>query len=138
VPFPFRIPKAEKEEDQIDFESWLAEREPTKEDYESVFGLKTNEKRKEWQVELLGVSEACLRDALGGLDVGNALEYTNDGGDVLDSSANELLDVVSGRSVLAGQVRTGRDSETRTYGPWSARYAGQPRAHAVAFKVMVG
>ncbi|GHJ89350.1 hypothetical protein NliqN6_5752 [Naganishia liquefaciens] len=123
IAFPYRLPRAAEGEVQQGIEEWLAEWDAWQEGDEEGDGLRArvSSKRNGLVPEIIGFSEACARDALPGLDIGNVVEYTGqrgDGDERLDDAARELVDCVAGKSVLMGNV------EGKEYGPWSSRYAG--------------
>ena len=131
IAFPYRLPRAREGEVQQGIEEWLAEWDAFGVDAAAAAvdqgqgqGLRAriSDKRAGLQPEILGFSESCARDTLPGLNVGNVLAYTGqrgDGDDVLNDAARELVDCVSGKSVLMGHVGG------KEYGPWSSRYAGE-------------
>ncbi len=105
-------------------EDWLSGLEPTESDWKASWGLWRNEKREEWEVELLGISRNSA-EFLPHLDSGNAIEFIEGNADHLDQAASELVEVVSGKSLLVGTVNVA--GEEKEYGPWSLRYAGETR-----------
>jgi hypothetical protein len=150
LPFPFRIEFTEDVEDKKGFiEAWLSHREAT-EPTERVMPLEadggsgelvltklTADKRIQ-ERELLGVAPQCVKDCLPQLDIGDSLEYigrpsltagtdknvqnTNiSKGDGQAKARQELLDVLSGHTVLASFPT---NSPTEGYAPWSLRYSG--------------
>lgn len=127
IAFPYRLPRAGQGEVQRGIEDWLAEWdafEAVEEGEGEGVGLRAriSEKRRGLQPEIVGFSESCARDTLPGLDIGNVLAYTGqrgEGEEALDDAARELVDCVSGKRVLMGQVGG------KEYGPWSSRYAGE-------------
>jgi hypothetical protein len=106
----------------VGVEEWLGETEPSEDDWRGTWGVKRNAKREEWEVELLGISRN-VDEFLPHLDIGNTEEYVQGSVDHLDEAAKELVDVVSGKSLLVGKVNV--DGEEKEYGPWSLRYAGE-------------
>ncbi|KAJ9100747.1 hypothetical protein QFC19_005486 [Naganishia cerealis] len=128
IAFPYRLPRADtnKGETQVGIEEWLRDWDV----YEDDGGMKADgvearlsEKRARLEPELIGLSSTCIEDDLPHLDIGNALAYTGQSkGDEqpeqLDAAAQEMVDCVSGKKVLVGQV------DGKEYGPWSSRYAG--------------
>lgn len=124
IAFPYRLPRAAEGDVQQGIEEWLADWDAFEPADEEASGLRArlSEKRRRLEPEIIGFSEACARDSLPGLNVGNVVDYTGqrgDGDEQLDGTARELVDCVSGKSVVVGQV------EGKDYGPWSSRYAGE-------------
>ena len=146
--FPYRI-QALQDEGVTDkagvVEQWLSSYEaldarplvPT--EAEGVLKKYTSDKR-EIKRELIGLSDTGLRDCLPHLDVGdafsligipalakvetepngrtNGIAVTN--GDIKNTSSQELVDVLSGHSVLMSHAEDGG----LAYAPWSLRYSG--------------
>jgi len=119
VEFPYRVPddmvQALKDagETEIDIEDILKKLEPDtntpplhKGDTFHAYSSKDRPKAVS-DAELLGISRKCLQDVLPNLDVEG-------------ESAKQLVDVLSGRAVLARLGETEQD----TFAPWSLCYAG--------------
>ena len=145
-PFPFRIEYPEDVTDKKEFiEAWLSHREAT-EPLEHAMPLEgnsssgepaltkyTSDERIQERV-LLGVVPQCVEDCFPQLDIGDAIEYignpsltgkqgdadapTKD--DIQVKARQELLDVLSGHTVLASFPSESEDG----YAPWALRYSG--------------
>ncbi|KAH9964361.1 UPF0061-domain-containing protein [Lactifluus volemus] len=148
LPFPYEIEPPENPGEAFDkeeyVEQWLAAREAlnSNEPMEET-GSDTNETLQKLYpgsdrsnpMELLGLSNTCLRDCLPHLDVGDAFEilgdpsllgqadtqerrHIEDDGKVA-ATRQELIDVLGGHAMLI----SGDDSEV-SFAPWSLRYSG--------------
>ncbi|CAG7849370.1 SubName: Full=Related to FMP40-Found in Mitochondrial Proteome {ECO:0000313/EMBL:CCA78086.1} [Serendipita indica DSM 11827] len=142
VPFPFRIEFPDEIEDKRGFiEAWLSHREATEPieqqdaDKPSNGLTKYTSADRLQERELIGVSEACVQDCFPQLDIGDALdligkpslmaqslsEPSNHAGDSQSTARQELVDILSGHTVLASYPANEADSG---YAPWSLRYSG--------------
>ncbi|KAH9063867.1 hypothetical protein EDB87DRAFT_1600794 [Lactarius vividus] len=145
LPFPYEIEPPENPSEPFDkeeyVEQWLAAREAsdpkgTTEPAESDTSeslLKLYPTSRDNRMELLGLSDASLRDCLPHLDVGDAFEVVGKSsllGSVdpqerhaEDSDAvakrQELIDVLGGHALLISG-----DEADVSFAPWSLRYSG--------------
>jgi serine/tyrosine/threonine adenylyltransferase len=147
LPFPYEIEPPENPGEAFDHgdyvEEWLAEREalnPKKavEQIESDSSeplQKLYPASRQSHMELLGLSDTCLRDCLPHLDVGDAFEILGKptllGHHDTDSrekqiedgraatTRQELVDVLGGQAMLT----SGEDADV-SFAPWSLRYSG--------------
>ena len=145
LPFPFEIEPPENPGDAFDHgeyvEQWLAEREALNpkeavEKTESDAGgplQKLYPAGRHNDMELVGLSDACWRDCLPHLDVGDAFEFLGKPSllghadsqekQVEDeraaSTRQELIDVLGGHAMLI----SGEDADV-SFAPWSLRYSG--------------
>ncbi|KAJ7170581.1 hypothetical protein C8R43DRAFT_1149177 [Mycena crocata] len=136
VPFPYDIappsPSDNAAQSPSYIETWLAAREPRIAQPPSAPNASlckyTPEVRDDvGEAELLGLSESALRDCLPHLEVGDAFaligapalspadtEEFTDGLEAAVAARKDLVDVLSGRSVLMSD----------TFAPWAVRYSG--------------
>lgn len=143
LPFPYEIEPPEDPGPDFDkeeyVEQWLTAREalePTKSDDsdEHLQMQKLYPARRHNDMELLGLSDAGLRDCLPHLDVGDAFEILGEpsllghvdsrrGKRAEDSRAaatrQELIDVLGGHAMLISS-----DDADVPFAPWSLRYSG--------------
>jgi hypothetical protein len=146
LPFPYEIEPPENPGEAFDkeeyVEQWLAAREALnpKETTESTESdnseplLKLYPTSRNNRMELLGLSDAGLRDCLPHLDVGDAFEVIGKPsllGSVLDLQERhaedgdaavkrqELIDVLGGHALLISN-----DEADVSFAPWSLRYSG--------------
>ncbi|KAK7454625.1 hypothetical protein VKT23_011378 [Stygiomarasmius scandens] len=119
LPFPYQIQLPDEDPKYV--EQWLSEREPLSKIAENLY---SSEKRKQPAI-LIGLAETCLRDCLPRLDVGDAftslgtpslLEDQEEEYQSSDVARQELIDILSGQSVII--------SEEENFAPWSLRYSG--------------
>jgi hypothetical protein len=128
IAFPYRLPRADasKGEKQLGIEEWLQDWDTFQEEGTedaSEAQARVSERRSKLAPELIGLSATCINDVLPHLDVGNALAYTGqsdieDQPEQLDEAGQDLVDCVSGKKVISGQV------EGKEYVPYASRYAG--------------
>lgn len=140
VSFPYEIEPPVNAEPQTAedkgayIEAWLAEREAMTEVHsspESSSLVTYRSDSRDQARELIGLSETGLRDCVPNLDVGDAftllgtpsLSLANEEADPEPSTLSsetsarqDLVDVLSGHSVLM--------SEEKNFAPWSLRYSG--------------
>ncbi|KAH9037777.1 hypothetical protein EDB85DRAFT_1934376 [Lactarius pseudohatsudake] len=145
LPFPYEIEPPENPVEPFDkeeyVEQWLAAREASEpkgttelaESDTSEPLLKLYPTSRDNRMELLGLSDTCLRDCLPHLDVGDAFEVIGTPsllGSVdpqerhaEDSDAaakrQELIDVLGGHALLVSG-----DEADVSFAPWSLRYSG--------------
>ena len=145
LPFPYEIEPPENPGEAFDkeeyVEQWLASREalnpkettePTEADASEPL-LKLYPASRENPMELLGLSDAGLRDCLPHLDVGDAFEVLGkpsllgsvdlqerhaEGSDGA-AKRQELIDVLGGHALLMSG-----DEADVSFAPWSLRYSG--------------
>ena len=145
LPFPYEIEPPENPGEAFDkeeyVEQWLAAREalnpkettePTESDASEPL-LKLYPTSRNNRMELLGLSDAGLRDCLPHLDVGDAFEVlgqssllgsvdrqerrAEDGDEA--AKRQELIDVLGGHALLVSG-----DEADVSFAPWSLRYSG--------------
>lgn len=154
LPFPFRIEFPEGIEDKKEFiEAWLSHREatevvdherPTTKDVAPELRQYSSQERIQ-ERELLAISQSCVDDCLPQLDIGDSLDLIGDpsllakpdeapnnssetiSNDSKSSNAlarQELVDILSGHTVLASFPPNATDEDRNGYAPWSLRYSG--------------
>ena len=145
LPFPFQIEFPEDVGDKSEYiEGWLSHREATEKVDTPVTAergddIKLSKYTSEARIqerELLGVTKTCLEDCFPNLDVGDAFEVIgmpallptpeeNDHNKTTDNAARqEMLDILSGHTVLASFPEETNEAGNRGYAPWSLRYSG--------------
>lgn len=139
--FPFNLPSLSgksreecenRQEEQVDAEALFRAFDDYEQPDGSEIGLlvKSSKRRNEaFTPELLGISSACLEQCLPHLDVDLAAvkQYTAGVTETLPDHLRSLVDIMSGRAVLRGTVKSDNRKEMN-YGPWSTRYAGENNA----------
>jgi hypothetical protein len=153
LPFPFNIQFPEDVQDKKQFiESWLSVKEATEvidsatepSNQEGMTLTKYTSEARIQERELLGVATSCVQELFPQLDIGDSLDVIGrpsllakeEKVDSHDKEAQqrvpsesdtkarqELLDILSGHTVLASFPSDSSDSTTG-YAPWSLRYSG--------------
>jgi len=147
LPFPFRIEIPEDVDDKSEYiEGWLSHREATEKVDTPVTtkcgdDIKLSKYTSEARIqerELLGVSKTCLEDCFPNLDVGDAFEVigtpdllptpevTDHSKTKENAARQEMLDILSGHTILASfpEEKGSNEARNKGYAPWSLRYSG--------------
>ena len=143
VEFPYNVlpPDPPPEDKAAYIEKWLSEREalhqqPTPDGYPNATLRKFYAKNREETLDIIGISETCLRDCVPHLDVGDAFailgapslsgEFGEEGAPTPSEdqraveARQDLVDILSGYATLMSPDE-GSDVE---FAPWSMRYSG--------------